>query len=377
MSHINARRLELVSLPPEILHLIANAYITDLDPSSNNITSVLSTCKLFHDLFVPKFYSSICIYSVDQLSRFVSPTSGAHTFCPLYTLNSLTINIPGVPGGGDGTLPFTTAAAHMSRSRDHLRDRLLLASRALSLCPSVQQVSLEFFSIRHSEILTSDEFRATEASAFENAIRGLKRVKHLRWVPPSCDANAIVGLSIVIVDQVIPALAKGLVGCAELETLELWNAMLPLAGGAELAKSLIHISTNRAREVHRSGPTLNLRSVTGLDPKTVSDLALASPPVKVNIADGFIGSIWGARIDKLAVEECMRDALDLNSGSSSSSSSSSSAGSTPSSSEASSIATSRATTPELLIQDTLAKASENVRIRVLQGGIAGSKMMGH
>ncbi|SPO27435.1 uncharacterized protein UTRI_10552 [Ustilago trichophora] len=374
MSHINDRRLELVSLPPEILHLIANAYISDLDPNSNNITSVLSTCKLFHNLFVPKFYSSICIYSVDQLSRFVSPTSGANSFCPLYTLNSLTINIPGVPGGGDGTLPFTTAAAHMSRSRDHLRDRLLLASQALSLCPSVRQVSLEFFSIRHSEILTSDEFRATEARAFENAIRGLKRLKHLRWVPPSCDANAIVGLSIVIVDQVIPALARGLVGCAELETLELWNAMLPLGGGAELAKSLIRISTNRAREDYTNGPTLNLRSVTGLDPKTVSDLALASPPIKVNIADGFIGSIWGARIDKLAVEECMRDALDPNG---SSSSRASSAGSSPSSSEASSIATSRATTPELLIQDTLAKASENVRIRVLQGGIAGSRMMGH
>ena len=117
------------------------------------------------------------------------------------------------------------------------------------------------------------------------------------------------------------------------------------------------------------GVMLNLRSVTGLDPKTVSDLALAEPPVKVNIADGFVGSIWGARIDRDAVEECMRDKLDPSGGSS--------GGNSPSGSEASSVATSRATSPELLIQDALTKASENVTITVLQGGIAGSRMLAH
>ncbi|EST04755.1 hypothetical protein PSEUBRA_006043 [Kalmanozyma brasiliensis GHG001] len=350
--------LQLVSLPPEILHLIAQSYIDDLDPASN-IISVLTTSHLFYSLFLPKLYSSISIYSLSQLSRFVAPSSGAHIHSPRYTTGSVTINIPGVPGGGDGTMIPT--AVGMSRSRD----RLLLASQALSLCPNVREVSLEFFSVRHSEILTTDEFRLAEATAFESAIRGLCRVERFRWVPPRCDANAIMGLSIVIVDQVIPPLARGLVGCSRLHTLELWNTMLPDDGGADLASSLIHIATTSGGDVK-----LNLRSVTGLDPKTVSDLALADPPVKVNIADGFVGSIWGARIDKRVVEECMRDTLDATS-------SSGSERSSRSSSEASSIATSRATSPEMLLQDTLAKASENVHITVLQGGVAGSRMLPH
>lgn len=363
-----SRRVRLTQLPPEILHLIADHYIYSLNidatSASNNIVSVLATCTLFRDLFLPKLYSSITLYSVDQLCRFVSPSSGSHTYSPLYTNDSLTINIPGVPGGGDGTMIPT--ALGMARSRD----RLLLASQALALCPRVLKVSLEFFSIRHSEILTSDEFRNTEARALEEAVKGLKEVRYFRWVPPRCDPSAIMGLSIVIVDQVIPSLAKGLVGCTNLETLELWNTMLPSSGGADLAAALIHIATSRPAD-RCLNLNLNLRSVTGLEPKTVSDLALATPPIKVNIADGFVGSIWGARIDKGAVEECMRDTLD------SSASRAGSAGSSPSSSEASSISTSRATTPELLIQDTLAKASENVSIRVLQNGIAGSRMLAH
>lgn len=349
--------LQLVSLPPEILHLIAQSYIDDLDPTSN-ITSVLTTSHLFYSLFLPKLYSSISIYSLSQLARFVAPSSGAHIHSPRYTTGSITINIPGVPGGGDGTVMPT--AVGMARSRD----RLLLASQALALCPNVREVSLEFFSVRHSEILTTDEFRLAEATAFETAICGLGRVERFRWVPPRCDANAIMGLSIVIVDQVIPPLARGLVGCTNLHTLELWNTMLPDDGGAHLASSLIHIATTSGGDVQ-----LNLRSVTGLDPRTVSDLALADPPVKVNIADGFVGSIWGARIDKRVVEECMRDTLDP--------ASSTSERSSPSSSEASSIDTSRATSPEMLLQDTLAKACENVHITILQGGVAGSKMLSH
>lgn len=358
-------QLQLTSLPTEILHLIAQAYVEDLHPASCNITSVLTTCSLFRDLLLPKLYASIRIYSVDQLSRFVDPSSGAYIYAPRYTLDSIVINIPGVPGGGDGTL--APGAAGMARSRD----RLLLAAQALSLCPQVRSVSLEFFSIRHSEILTSDEFRLKEAQAFEDAVKGLSKVQKFRWVPPRCDANAIMGLSIVIVDQVIPSLAKGLIGCRELQTLELWNTMLPDSGGADLARSLIQISNQRAQRGADTSLELNLRSVTGLDPKTVSDLALARPPIRVNIADGFVGSIWGARIDKQVVEECMRDTLDP-AGSAPGSSRSS-----PTSSDATSIATSRATTPELLIHDTLAKASQNVHITVLQGGIAGSRVMAH
>lgn len=351
--------LQLASMPPEILHLIADEYISSLPPK---VTSALTACKLFYDLLLPKLYSSITLFSVDQLSRFVDPSSGAHSYCPLYTHGSIVINIPGVPGGGDGTLPST--AAGMARSRD----RLLLASHALSLCPHVRNVSLEFFSIRHSEILTSDEFRKTEAEALIAAVTGLSCVKSFRWVPPRCDPSAIRGLSIVIVDQVIPSLAKGLVGCKSLEILELWNTMLPSTGGADLAEALIHITRSRTSQKELS---LNLRSVTGLDPNAVSNLALASPPIKVNIADGFVGSIWGARIDKFVVEECMRIRLDTASPASDSSSPSSS------SSDASSISTSRAATPELLIRETLAKASENVKITILQNGIAGSRTLAH
>ena len=232
-------RLKLTSLPPEILHLVASFYVRSLNTTrtSSNIVSVLTASHLFHSLFLPKLYSSITIYSLTQLSRFLLPTSGSHLYCPLYTTDSLTINIPGVPGGGDGTLPSSLSLS---------RDRLLLASRALTLCPLVTNVSFEFFTIRHSEILTSDAFRLTESNAFETALRGLKRMKRFRWVPPRCDKNAIMGLSIVIVDQVIPSLARGLVGCTNLESLELWNTMLPNTGGADLASSLIHISQERS-----------------------------------------------------------------------------------------------------------------------------------
>ncbi|SJX62509.1 uncharacterized protein SRS1_13357 [Sporisorium reilianum f. sp. reilianum] len=367
-------RLQLSQLPPEILHLIAQSYIDDLPScsssrsSSNNITSVLCTSTLFRDLFLPKLYASIHIHSLDQLSRFVHPDSGTHIYAPRYTLDSLTINIPGVPGGGDGT----STAAGKQRSRD----RLVLASLALHLCCNVRSISFGFFSVRHSEILTSDDSRAHEARVFREAMEALTRVKRFRWVPPRRDANAIRGLSIVVVDQVVPSLAQGLVGCAELETLELWNMMLPDDGGAELAQALIHLSGRRAQRGSRQTLQLTLRSVTNLNPKSICDLALATPPIKVSIADGFVASIWGARVDQLAVQECVLDTLlpDGSTASSSSDSDSSRRKSDSStSSDDSSIATSRATTPELRIQQTLAKASDNVCFAVLQGGIAGSQ----
>ncbi len=180
-----------------------------------------------------------------------------------------------------------------------------------------------------------------------------------------------MGLSIVIVDQIIPALAKGLAGCTSLETLELWNTMLPATGGADLAEALISIAHTRAQQKDNTAPLkFNLRSVTGLDPRSVSDLALATPPVQVNIADGFVGSIWGARIDTIAVHECMRETLDP-------AGRTRSTGSSPSTSDTSSVSTGRVTTPELLIQDSIAKASQNVSIRILQGGIAGARMFAH
>lgn len=356
----------LASMPPEILHLIAAAYIDDLHAvGTSNITSVLCSCSLLHDLVLPKLYASVHIYSLEQLVRFVAPASGAHKYCAHHTRDTLVVNIPGVPGGGDGTLYGPDA-------KTHSRDRLTLVSRALALCPQVQKLSLEFFSIRHSEILTEADFRTAEADAFASAIAGLSRVTALRWVPPRSDANAIMGLSIVIVDQIIPALAKGLSGCTSLETLELWNTMLPATGGADLAEALISIAHARAQQNPDDAAPLklNLRSVTGLDPRSVSDLALATPPVQVNIADGFVGSIWGARIDTLAVHECMRDALDP-------AGRTRSTGSSPSTSDTSSVSTGRVTTPELLIQDSIAKASRNITIRILQGGIAGARMFPH
>ncbi len=94
----------LASLPPEILHLIAAAYVDDLHAAgTSNITSVLSSCSLLHDLVLPKLYASVHIYSLEQLVRFVAPASGAHKYCADYTRDALVVNIPGVPGGGDGT----------------------------------------------------------------------------------------------------------------------------------------------------------------------------------------------------------------------------------------------------------------------------------
>lgn len=119
--------LQLTSLPLEVLHLIAQSYIDSL--GAHNVTSLLCTSTLFRDLFLPKLYTSIHISSLDQLSRFIHPTSGAHAYAPRYTLSSLTINIPGVPGGGD---PTSTVAA-----KQRWRDRLLLASQALTLCCNV------------------------------------------------------------------------------------------------------------------------------------------------------------------------------------------------------------------------------------------------
>ncbi|TKY86163.1 hypothetical protein EX895_004988 [Sporisorium graminicola] len=358
--------LQLTLLPSEILHLIAQAYIDSLS-ADNNIASVLCTSNLLRDLFLPKLYASIHIHSLDQLSRFVHPDSGAHIHAPRYTLAALTINIPGVPGGGDGT---STAAG-----KKQSRDRLVLASQALQLCRNVQSVSLEFFSIRHSEILTSDDLRAHEARVFKEAVQGLGRVKRFRWVPPRRDANAIRGLSIVVVDQVVASLAQGLIGCTELQTLELWNMMLPEDGGAQLASALIYLSNNRAQRSSPRTLQLTLRSVTNLSPRTIADLALANPAIKVSIADGFVASIWGARVDKLAVEECMRDALapDGSPSSSDGVGSSRRRSDTSSSSDDPSITTSRAATPEAWILQTLAKASENVCFAVLQGGIAGSE----
>ncbi|PWY97449.1 hypothetical protein BCV70DRAFT_64535 [Testicularia cyperi] len=373
--------LHLTTLPPEILHRIAESYLDGLE-SGNNVGSVLSTCSLFRDLFLPKLYSAICLCSLEQLSQFVSPSSGSHQYCPLYTTQSIIINIPGVPGGGDGTLFSITGDG-----KELSRNRLLLASRALSLCPRVRSVSLEFFSVRHSELLTSAQFREAEATAFESALNRLSSLETLRWTPPRIEPSAIMGLSIVVVDQVIQPLARGLAGCQSLRALELWNTMLPDNGGSELAASLISLAQSRhtSNDAFRvnsddddaTAPaiTLNMRSVTGLDPKVVSELAMARPPIKINIADGFIGSIWGPRLDSKSIEECVRDAMDAARSSTESTPAASSTGSSQSSSPLSTRENSRETTPDPLMESTIRKITDNVTIKVLRGGIAGSRLM--
>lgn len=344
--------LKLTTLPPELLHHIAWIYVSDMT-SHNNVASVLSTCQLLRSLFLPKVYCSIFLFSLDQIASFLSPTSGSHKYCSLYTTDSVVINIPGVPGGGDGTL--TSSSEH---GRQRSRDRLLLTARVLAECPQAEHISLEFFSIRHSEVLTSEAFRRQEAEEFGKALSKMKCLKTIRWIPPRREPSAIMGLSIVVVDQVIESLARGLAGCTQLRSLELWNTMLPASGGLVLADTLVDLVTARDDEEGDASPTLslNLRSVTGLDPRTVSVIAMSSPNVRVNIADGFIGSIWGPRIDHDAITDSSIDLVK----------------SVWAERSPSSTADDHSRIDQQL-EAVLRRISSNVTIKVLKGGIAGSR----
>lgn len=350
------RAMELIALPPEILHHIAWIYVSDMT-SRNNVASVLSTCQLFRTLIMPKVYCSVLLFSLEQIAAFLAPGSGSHKYCPQYTADSVVINIPGVPGGGDGTL-----ASSSGNGRQRSRDRLLLTARVLALCPRARHVSLEYFSIRHSEVVTSAEFRRQEAEEFERALQGMRSLKTFRWIPPRREPSAIMGLSIVVVDQVIDSLASGLKNCHELRTLELWNTMLPASGGLNLVKTLIDIASVRPVDSDNSRTlSLNLRSVTGLDPNVVSLLAVASPHIRVNIADGFVGSIWGPRIDHTAISDSIIDMM---------ASVRSEGANSPFS------AGGDGTSPDSQIDAILRRTSKNITIKVLKGGIAGSGYAG-
>lgn len=348
--------LELTGLPPEILHHIAWIYVLDMT-SCNNVASVLSTCQLFRTLFLPKVYSSIFLFSLDQIASFLAPTSGSHKYCSLHTTDSVVINIPGVPGGGDGTLSSSSG-----NGKQRSRDRLLLTARVLAQCPQAQHISLEFFSIRHSEVLTSEDFRKQEAEEFEHALQQMNSLKTFRWIPPRREPSAIMGLSIVVVDQVIDSLAKGLAGCRQLRTLELWNTMLPATGGLALAKTLLAIATTRRAQEADASLTLslNLRSVTGLDPKVVTGIAMTSPYIRVNIADGFIGSIWGPRINHDVITDNAMELINA----------------LRADEDLSSIPGDGGPLSPDETEVMLRRATDNVTIKVLKGGIAGSRYGG-
>lgn len=277
--------LTLSRLPLELqIHILQACLAVHPQPSH-----LLTLSAHWHHLAIPLLYRHIHIHSLHQLFRFVDPEAGPHKHCKQHTVQ-IVINFPGVPGGG---------AADGDKRR---ADRVLQASRALISCPLLEHVRFEFFGVRHSELLTSSSFREAEAGLFSLALGALPNLKSFKWLPPS-PADQIKGLSIVVVDQAIDPLVNALSDASQLRSLELHHVMFNTAdAGLGLFQALSATDKDGNPKLPRF-ERLILRSATNLSPQGLA--LLAASPIKtlrsIEVADGFLGSIWGQRVTETSV----------------------------------------------------------------------------
>lgn len=208
--------VDLLAFPFEVQRAIL-AHCLDV-----HVTALLQTCTHIHDACLPLLYTDIRLTTLRALVCFVRPTSGAHRHASSWT-RSFALNLPGVPGGrvpspvapasapapapasenGEGVDPDTEASP---------QDRLLLAAKAMLLCPLAEAVSIEMYGVRHSPLLTDPTAIDAERTTFQHALAALPRLRRFRWITP--ESARFVGFSVAVVDQAFAPLVEGLYDAA-------------------------------------------------------------------------------------------------------------------------------------------------------------------
>jgi len=175
-----------------------------------------------------------------------------------------TFDFPSVPG--PSYLPTSNS--------EETPSMVMKASKAVSQCPLIRELSLEFYSISHSTFSTSSEFRQSESHRLEASLSQLKNLKRFNWSPPGKGEEdrgkqeKVLGVSIAIVQEIIGPLTRGLdLGAEGLEHFEMKNIMFEeKEGGVGLFEML-----SRKKLLKYCG----LESVTSVNPKAVALLALS------------------------------------------------------------------------------------------------------
>lgn len=194
----------LLSLPFELQGLILSL---SLD-SGVSPTCLACLSPDLHSVIVSLLHTHIYLPSIDHLIRFLAPLSGSRKYATQYA-RSFTFSIPGVPGGSThGGRESAPGSPNASQARQ-LNNRLLLASQAIQLCPNLRDCSLEMFGVRHSSLLTSNDYIADETNAFRIAVSQLKNLTTFAWTTPKENSN-FVGFSVAVVDLAFGPLIEGL-----------------------------------------------------------------------------------------------------------------------------------------------------------------------
>lgn len=353
MAHLvckNDRRsakFPLQDLPYELQETIIRIAIQEPE---NSRLAFLTVCKLCKDITTVSLYSHIQICSIPQCLRFLENDSGAKKYAHLHTRN-FTFTLIGVPGGsikgGRESAP-SSPKLETKKIDDRLRgnDRLLLASRAVHLCPLIEHCTFEMFGVRHSSLLTSTNYLDEEANSFRSALSRLKYLQSFAWITPRVNHN-FVGVSVAVVDLAIAPMVEGLQAAATdmddsgrrilrkkgaldrfphpLRCITLHHCIFPTPAYSNESFFLLFAQSHPDDEDWFLFPQLQeiiVRTANNVDPKMVAYLALiwqlrldpflynSHPPVllhqlehpkaakdpKIILSDTFVNSIWGPRV---------------------------------------------------------------------------------
>lgn len=337
----------LQDLPYELQEVILRIAFED---STISRLALLTTCKLFKKITLTKLYSDIEICSIRQCLKFLDEKSSAKIYAPSHT-RDFTFTLIGVPGGSTrGGRESAPSSPNLEGKKiDHnLRgnDRLLLASRAVLLCPLIEKCTFEMFGVRHSSLLTSSEYLDEEANTFKTALASLKHLKSFAWITPRVNHN-FVGVSVAVVDLAISPLVEGLQAAATdiddsgrrislergslarfthpLQQITLHHCIFPTTAYSNESLFLLFAQSHPDDEDWLLFPQLQkviIRTANNVDPKAVAFLALiwqlrldtimieSHPPTiihqlnhqnaatdpKIILSDTFVNSIWGPRV---------------------------------------------------------------------------------
>lgn len=246
---VEARCFAWRALPTELQQSIIALAVQP--GSCVSIVALLCTCRSIYNLALPVVYSHINLSSITQTVALLdgksldrekernklvaesgdgpSGTATKHARCFSFSL----VGVPGgnPRGGRESALssPERRERAQQdndSSARSNARpseagqtvsgsitsalgnERLLLAARAMLLCPMLEQCSISMFGKRHS-FLTSPAYLADEAGSFRDALAQLQHLRSFAWVTPRENDN-FVGFSVAVVDLAFPPMIEGL-----------------------------------------------------------------------------------------------------------------------------------------------------------------------
>ena len=283
------------SLPTDLAHCILDVAVPYCGPS------LAVASRDIHDYVTRLLYRRVALRSLTQLSLFLQEESGAFKHGRL--VRSFSVHIPGVPGGG----------AIPSYARERLLENV---ARALVACSaSVRVIEFSFYSTAFSRPFATEIAPAAVQATqqLSSAIGACTTLESFTWKPPD-SVHVVRGLSIAIVDQLVPAIVEAvrlLSPHNRLRRLELHNVKFMEYTGLDRQRSDCAVeergrSTDLAHAITlcHSIEILVISSAVNLSHAAVA-MVLHSRFITVEISDGFAESLWGPRLSAAGVSDAL------------------------------------------------------------------------